>query len=211
MNRTDADRWVTEILDEVFTALVAANAISSCLIFKGARVLNARLGGGRHSLDLDSNLKDEFVAQHPDREEQRKYLETQMTRALERYFERQIPVRIELKKLTVRTYPPKSHPMGWDAFKVKLQLQDLTKSTSRGFPGVEIDVAAPEDLFPTSVATLGIGGFLATGYTLERIAGEKCAPFSVRCQDIGKKSASLVKRCAPKICTIWHAFFELNR
>ena len=55
MNRTDADRWRSEVLDEILIALAADNEIEQCLVFKGARVLNARLGGGRQSLDLNSN------------------------------------------------------------------------------------------------------------------------------------------------------------
>src|SRR5271154_5971806 len=56
MNPNDFDRWKSEVLDEIFAALAADDEIEECLVFKGARVLNARLGGGRQSLDLDSNL-----------------------------------------------------------------------------------------------------------------------------------------------------------
>ena len=124
MNQADADRWKSDVLDEVFVALAADTAIERCLIFKGARVLNARLQGGRQSLDLDTNLTKEFVDTHPDREEQQSYLERHMKNAIIRHFERQDPVRFELKGLSVKTYPPKSHPMGWDAFKVKLTVDD---------------------------------------------------------------------------------------
>jgi hypothetical protein len=101
MNQKDADRWKSEILDEIFAALAADNQIAECLIFKGARVLNARLGGGRQSLDLDSNLMKEFVERHPNREEQGRYLEHHLKRAIYRHFERHDPVRFELKGLTV--------------------------------------------------------------------------------------------------------------
>jgi hypothetical protein len=177
MNPDDINRWKSEVLDEVFAALAADNEIERCLVFKGARVLNARLGGGRQSLDLDSNLIKDFVEKHPVREEQRSYLERHMKRAISRHFERQDLVRFELKGLTVKTYPPKSHPMGWDAFKVKLNIDDLTKAGVRGLPGIEIDVAAPEELLETSISPVTIGRNQASAYTLERIAGEKLRAF----------------------------------
>ena len=177
MNQKDADRWKSEVLDEIFAALAADDEIEKCLVFKGARVLNARLGGGRQSLDLDSNLMKDFVDRHPDREEQRSYLERHMKRAIYRHFERHDPVRFEFKGLTVKTYPPRSHPMGWDAFKVKLNVDDLTKAGVKGLPGIEIDVAAPEELLATSISPVMIGKNQAFAYTLERIAGEKMRAF----------------------------------
>lgn len=177
MNPNDIDRWKSEVLDEVFAALAADDEIQGCLVFKGARVLNARLGGGRQSLDLDSNLMKSFVDKHPDREEQRSYLERHIKRAVSRHFEGQTLVRFELKGLTVKTYPPNSHPMGWDAFKVKLNVDDLTKSGVKGLPGIEVDVAAPEELLESSISPVTIGRNQAYAYTLERIAGEKLRAF----------------------------------
>jgi Nucleotidyl transferase AbiEii toxin, Type IV TA system len=177
MNRNDADRWKSEVLDEIFAALAADNQIQECLVFKGARVLNARLGGGRQSLDLDSNLMKEFVERHPNREEQGRYLEHHLKRAIYRHFERHDPVRFELKGLTVKTYPPNSHPMGWDAFKVKVHVDDLNKAGVKGLPRIDIDVAAPEELLATSISPVIIGNDQAFAYTLERIAGEKMRAF----------------------------------
>jgi len=177
VNQHDADRWKSKALDEIFTALAADNEIETCLVFKGARVLNARLGGGRQSLDLDSNLMQDFVDRHPDREEQKSYLERQMKRAITHHFEGQDPVRFQLRGLTIKTYPPKTHPMGWDAFKVKLNVEDSTKSGVKGLPGIEIDVAAPEELLATSISTVTVGKYQARAYTLERIAGEKMRAF----------------------------------
>ena len=150
VNQIDADRCRSEVLDEIFIALAADSEIEECLVFKGARVLNARLGGGRQSLDLDSNLMKSFVDQHPDREYQKSYLERHMKLAITRHFEDQETVRFELRGIRVTSYPPKLHPMGWDAFKVKLSIDDLTKSGVRGLPGIEIDVAAPEELLEIS-------------------------------------------------------------
>jgi hypothetical protein len=177
MNQGDADRWKSDVLDQVFAALAADTAIERCLVFKGARVLNARLRGGRQSLDLDTNLTKEFVDRHPDREEQQSYLERHMKSAIIRHFEGQDPVRFELKGLSVKTYPPKSHPMGWDAFKVKLTVDDLTKPGVKALPSVEIDVASPEKLLPTSIVPVTIGHTQALAYSLERIAGEKMRAF----------------------------------
>ncbi|HEV3257493.1 MAG TPA: nucleotidyl transferase AbiEii/AbiGii toxin family protein [Gemmataceae bacterium] len=176
MNRANAERWKSQVLDEIFVALAASEELDECLVFKGARVLNARLGGGRQSLDLDSNLAAPFVQKYPDRQAQRAFLDEQMTRAVRRHFERQEPVRYELAALTVRTYPPKSHPMGWDAFKVRMNVNDLTRSV-KGLPALEIDVAAPEELLDSSIDTIEVGGHRVRGYTLERIAGEKLRAF----------------------------------
>jgi hypothetical protein len=116
------------------------------------------------------------VQKYPDREAQRKFLEQEITQAVRRHFERQEPVQYELTALKVRTYPPNSHPMGWDAFKVRINVNDLNKQV-RGLPALEIDVAAPEELLNTSVATIEVGGHRVCAYTLERIAGEKLRAF----------------------------------
>jgi hypothetical protein len=176
MNQADGERWKSQVLDEIFVALAASEQLDECLIFKGARVLNLRLGGGRQSLDLDANLAAPFVKNYSDREAQRAFLEEHMVLAVRRHFERQDPVRFELTALTVRTYPPKSHPMGWDAFKVRMNVNDLTRSV-RGLPALEIDVAAPEELLDSSVSILSVGGHRVVAYTLERIAGEKLRAF----------------------------------
>ena len=80
-----------------------------------------------------------------------------MTQAVRRHFERHDPVRYHLTSLNVQTYPPKSHPMGWDAFKVTMNVNDLSKS-DQGLPALEIDVASPEELLATSVTTIEVGG-----------------------------------------------------
>lgn len=176
MNPQDSERWKSQVLDEIFVALAASEQLDEALIFKGARVLNVRLGNGRQSLDLDSNLALPFVQKYPDRDAQRVFLESAITRAVQRHFERQEPVRYELTALNVKSYPPNSHPMGWDAFKVKMNVNDLRRY-ARGLPALEIDVAAPETLLDTSVAAIEVGGNRVRAYTLERIAGEKLRAF----------------------------------
>src|SRR5262249_38526643 len=127
-------------------------------------------------LDIDSNLLPSFVKQYPERSQQRAFLEEEMTRAIRRHFERQSPVRFEMTQLKVDEYPPKGHPFGWNAFKVRMNVNDLTKNV-RGFPALEIDVAAPEELIDSSVSTIQVGGHEVLGYTIERIAGEKLRAF----------------------------------
>lgn len=176
MNRTDSERWKSDVLDEVFAALAADSELASCLVFKGARVLNVHLGGGRQSLDLDSNLAQHWTILHPDRTEQREWLKDAIGIAVARHFARQPLVRYELTAASVSTHPPRVHPQGWDAFIVNLKISDLSKQV-RGLPAIEIDVAAPEELLSTSLTTIEVGGRRATVYSLERIAGEKLRAF----------------------------------
>jgi hypothetical protein len=176
MNQADAERWKSQVLDEVFAALAASGPLEESLVFKGARVLHALLGGGRQSLDLDSNLAVPFVQRYPDRGSQQAFLRQEIMRAVRRHFEAQEPVRYELTAFKIEPYPPKGHPMEWDAFKVKLNINDLSKRF-RGLPAVEIDVAAPEQLLDSSLTTIHVGGHPVQAYTLERIAGEKLRAF----------------------------------
>ena len=185
MNPEDADQWQQEAFDEVFRALAASADLRGVLVFKGARVLALRLrAAGRRSLDIDSNLTTQFIAERPKREEQRAVLETRFRRAIVRYFERQAVVRFQLKRLTVSLQPREgSHPLGWNAFIVKVALIDASRSHVVGLPTLQIDVAAPEDLTDLSVSLLevqGSGGGAPTqvpAYTLERLAGEKLRAF----------------------------------
>lgn len=176
MNQADAERWKSDVLDEIFIALAESPSIEESLVFKGARVLNIRLSRGRQSLDIDSNLTTAFVARFPDREEQRQFLEREMKAAIRRHFEAKTTVRFQLVNLQVRNHPPKGHPMGWDAFEVKINVEDLTKSV-RGLPALTIDVAAPEAISEASVSRISVGGHLVYAYTLPRIAGEKLRAF----------------------------------
>jgi len=176
MNPADADRWKSAVLDEVFAALAASEQLHECLVFKGARVLNIRLGGGRQSLDLDSNLAASFVKKYSEREGQRAFLEEHIARAIHRHFERLEPVRYELTNLRVRSQSTKDHPMGWEAFVVRMNVNDLTTNV-KALPAQEIDVASPEELLQTSVSLLDVGGHQVYAYTLERIGGEKLRAF----------------------------------
>jgi hypothetical protein len=125
---------------------------------------------------LNTNLTASFVQNYPSRDAQQRFLEEEIATAVRRHFERQAPVRFELTELSVRTYPSNSHPMGWDAFKVKLNVNDLMRRV-KGLPSLEIDVAAPEQMLDSSVSPLEVGGHFVFAYTLERIAGEKLRAF----------------------------------
>ncbi|NJL29898.1 MAG: nucleotidyl transferase AbiEii/AbiGii toxin family protein [Thermoanaerobaculia bacterium] len=177
MNEIERKTWQAEVLDRIFELLAAAPDIAESLIFKGARVLNLHLGpGSRQSYDLDSNLSNDFLQRYPQLDDQRRWLEAEIFRHVHRGFEREDPVRYRLDRITVEARPPRSHPRGWDAFKVILGVLD-NRRPSRGLPRLEIDVVAPEELSETSVVSLDHSGHLIRAYSLERIAGEKPRAF----------------------------------
>ena len=173
MNRDSRDQWINEILEEVFVAVVASEPLRNALIFKGARILNRHLGDSRQSLDIDSNMAPELVASTPDLEDQATFLEAQIPLALRHHFERQNPVRFKAGRVNVDRQPPKGHLRGWNAFRLRIEVQDNSMAGVHGLPMLEIDVAAPETLGADAVVTLDIQGFPARVYALHRIAGEK--------------------------------------
>ena len=153
------------LLDEILAALAGTRQLEDALVFKGARVLHKLLGAGRPSIDLDANLTYKFLDDHPHREGQRQFLEQAFTQA--------IRVRVpQLTALSVKCFPHKSHPMGWDGFKVSLKINDLGKTVT-----LDIDLAAPEELLDTSTTTIDVRGQAVVVYNLERIAGEKLRAF----------------------------------
>ncbi|MBY0231573.1 MAG: nucleotidyl transferase AbiEii/AbiGii toxin family protein [Gemmataceae bacterium] len=176
MNPAQADAWKSAVLDKVFDALAQSDELCAALVYKGARILKLRLGEGRQSLDIDSNLLRGFVERLPDRDEQRAFLEEEIGRAIRHHFERQEPVELQLKAVKVKRQPPTQHPMGWDAFAVRLNVNDLTRHV-HGLPALDIDIAAPEELLAGSVSGIVVGGHEVRAYTLERIAGEKLRAF----------------------------------
>jgi hypothetical protein len=173
MNRETRDHWINEILDEVFLAVIAWEPLRNALIFKGARILNLYLKDSRQSLDIDSNIAPELFASTPDLGEQANFLEEQIPPALRRHFERQNPVKFKLGRVEVVRKPPKGHLRGWNAFLLRIEVQDNSMAGVRGLPMLEIDVAAPETLGPDAVETLNVQGISARVYALHRIAGEK--------------------------------------
>jgi len=173
MNPESRDQWINEILNEVFLAVIAWEPLRNALIFKGARILNLHLGDSRQSLDIDSNIAPELVASTPNLAAQASFLEEQIPPALRRHFERQNPVKYKLGRVNVVGKPPKGHLRGWDAFLLRIEVQDNSMAGVRGLPMLEIDIAAPETLGPDAVQTITVKGIPAKVYALHRIAGEK--------------------------------------
>jgi hypothetical protein len=169
--------WKYEALSQVLSALSENAEIRDVLIFKGALILNRRLGTDRLSLDIDSNLDTDFSLQVPDRSDQKSFLETHIPLAVSRYFEKQSPVRFEVSRVKVDLKPRVEHPKGWNAFQVKITLIDHQLAGVRGLPALTIDVAAPETLTEDSIDEIQWNGSTIRAYTLERIAGEKARAF----------------------------------
>ena len=44
MNRETQERWIEQVLDEVFLAAIASEPLRNALVFKGARILNRSTG-----------------------------------------------------------------------------------------------------------------------------------------------------------------------
>jgi hypothetical protein len=153
--------------------MIASQPLRNALIFKGARVLNLHLGENRQSLDLDSNMSSDLVASIPDLEGRAHFLEQQFPPALRRHFERQNPVSLRLVRVIVERQPQKVHPRGWDAFLLRIEIQDSRLAGVHGVPKLQVDVVAPETLGPDAIETLTVQAIPAKVYALHRIAGEK--------------------------------------
>lgn len=173
MNPESQKQWINEVLDQIFLAIISSESLRNILIFKGARILNLHLGECRQSLDIDSNVAPEFVTSAPDYETQAHYLEEQFPHALRHYFERQNPVRFKPGKIKLQRQPVKGHPRGWNAFFLKIQVQDNRRPGVLGLPTLSVDVASPETYGPGAVEIMNIHRMPARVYALHRIAGEK--------------------------------------
>lgn len=181
MNPNDQSRWKNQILEFALAAFAAHEPLRSALIFKGARILNLRLGdaAARESFDLDSNLDVHCATAHPAKAEQRNFLARESELALRRHIARQAPARFAFKSLRTMMNPPRDdHPFNWTGFTVKIGLLDNANPAVQNTPSVEIDIAAPEALGEGVVAPLALrDGLVVQAYTLERIAGEKMRAF----------------------------------
>lgn len=178
MNPESRDRWVSNLLNEVFLALVADEQLRSVVLFKGARILNRYLGESRQSLDLDSNLASEWMESMPDPEARMTFLKERVPLALGRYFESHVPVRFSVGKIGISQKPPDGrHPRGWNAISLRIEIQDHGMRGVLGLPRLDIDIAAPETLGLKAIQTIDVCGFPARVYSLHRIAGEKLRAF----------------------------------
>ena len=174
MNSEDADLWRSEVLDEVLIALASDAELTGALVFKGARILARRLPEAqRRSLDIDTNMTEGFVATYPNREQQRTYLSGKIERAIRDHFRRQSPIRFEITQFVLKCQPKNDHPRGWNAFLLKIHVKDLKRSTTKSQPPVEVDIASPEALLPSSIEPLEVAGRVINAYSLPRLAGEK--------------------------------------
>lgn len=178
MNLNQQEKWKIFALLEILSALAKSEEIKKALIFKGALILNQRLGTERMSLDIDSNLDLDFSLQFPERADQKAFLETHIPVAIRRHFESKSPVRYEFAGIKVESSPPRDkHPRGWDAFKIKINLHDNEHREVHNLPFLSIDIAAPETLSDRSIGEMPWNGSSIRAYTLERIAGEKARAF----------------------------------
>jgi hypothetical protein len=181
MNELEQRQWKNQALGFALAAFAAHEPLRSALIFKGARILNLRLGDSlsRESFDLDSNLDIHCAAEHPGKTEQRDFLDHESSLALKRHIARQDPARFSLKSIKVELNPPRdNHPFDWTGFTVKIGLSDNERPLVLNAPTIEVDIAAPERLGEGVVSALELrNGLFVQAYTLERIAGEKMRAF----------------------------------
>jgi hypothetical protein len=180
MNRKTQDRWKDAVLDDILAALAAHKPLNQNIIFKGARILNLRLGyASRQSLDIDSSLDINCTLRGKSNETIQEYLRSEIQSALRRFFNKQNPVRYVLTKAKVEIKPPKGkHPFDWSGYKISINLKDNNNPDVRGLPKMEIDIGAAESLSKNAFSDLTLpGGFIIRAYTLERIAGEKLRAF----------------------------------
>lgn len=181
MNKTEQNQWKNKVLEFALEAFARHEPLRSVLVFKGARILNMRLGDVslRQSFDLDSNLDLEYEKNHPQKEDRLTFLKNQSEVALRKHISRQDPAHFKLNSVTVEINPPKdTHPFNWAGYKVKINMADTDRTTIKSPPNAEIDIASPETLGLDAVTDLELpNGLTVQAYTLERIAGEKMRAF----------------------------------
>lgn len=177
MQSFDPDRWQSDVLDQIFEALAAYQPIADSMVFKGARVLNLRLGHSRQSLDIDGNLSNAFAANSPTQDARLNFFVKHLPLALSRHFERQEPVRYTSDNITITRRPKTDHPRGWDGFVVKLSISDQQIGNTNKPPDLGLDINAPEPVSAHAIAPLKIGRYEVQAYTLQRIAAEKLRAF----------------------------------
>lgn len=177
MNPSQQEDWKFEVISQILLALAKDERLKSALIFKGALILNEYLPTNRKSLDIDSNMANEFLALYPTSDARASFLKEQSERAISSYFEAQNPVRYELQKLNIDASPGRYHPHNWDGFLITISLKDHKYEGIRGLPNLTIDIAAPEDLSAQSIAEIEYSGISIRAYSLERVTGEKARAY----------------------------------
>jgi hypothetical protein len=181
MNPNDQSRWKNQILEFALAAFAAHEPLRAALIFKGARILNLRLGdtAARESFDLDTNLDILFTKSHPRRDDRREFFNRECERALKRFFGQQEPIRYEVKAVRTEPRPPKdNHPFDWGGFRIEISVSDKERSKVRGLQAIVIEIASYEEVGEHAVSDLMLrNGLIVRAQTLERIAGEKMRAF----------------------------------
>jgi hypothetical protein len=180
MNKTEQNQWKNKVLEFALEAFARHEPLKSVLVFKGARILNMRLGDSslRQSFDLDSNLDFHCAEIYPQKEARLKFLEEQSEVAIRKHISRQDPAHFKLNFVTVEAKPKDSHPFNWDGYVVKINMADNARPEIKSPPNAEIDIASPETLGTGAVSDLVLpNGLTVHAYTLERIAGEKMRAF----------------------------------
>lgn len=180
MNKESQNHWKNEVLEHILLALAAHSPLNEIIIFKGARILNLRLGNtSRQSLDIDSTLDITCALKEESNEKIQEYLHGEIQFALKRFFNKQSPMRYVLTNMKVENNPrTRDHPFDWSGFKISINLRDNAMPDIRGLPKMEIDIGASEILSKKAVSDLILhGGNVVRAYTLERIAGEKLRDF----------------------------------
>jgi hypothetical protein len=179
VNKGQQNRWKCEVLDMILMAFADHPPLHDILIFKGARILNLRLGEeSRQSMDIDSNISVGFASAHSEPADQQAYLKKECEAALNPFFQKQDPVRYELRSVRSEMKPTDGkHRFGWTGFVLNVAVHDHRKSSVRGLPVLKIDVAYPEKLGEHAVSELSWQGHSINAYSLARITGEKLRAF----------------------------------
>jgi hypothetical protein len=87
MNPLQRERWVSEVLREVMTALMHDESLRQALVFKGAWILNLHLGESRHSMDIDASAEPGWVKEMGSMKNQEAFLREHLPSAVRRHFE----------------------------------------------------------------------------------------------------------------------------
>lgn len=187
MNPLQRERWVSEVLREVMTALMHDESLRQALVFKGAWILNLHLGESRHSMDIDASAEPGWVKEMGSMKNQEAFLREHLPSAVRRHFERQNPVRFTLEDTKFERNPMHQHPRGWDMLQVKLVIRDPSQANVRSLPPALLEVAAAESYGPDAVEWRDFLGAPALVYALHRIAGEKMRAYLTSLPEYRKK------------------------
>ena len=178
MNPIDRDEWIDGVLSQVILALARNAQLRAALIFKGARILAMHLGDDRKSLDLDSNLAPIESLNGINREDAAAFLQDNIRKAVDQYYETQNPVRFQVDNVKVRVKPSMAHPMGWVGYEVLISLRDSVHLEVKGLPPIPVEVATMEPLGQEAVVELPLeAGVSVKCFALHRIAAEKLRAF----------------------------------